>query len=40
MKMLASFFHFEIPIIISLGIILSILLISVLASVFIKKEEE
>ena len=40
MKMLASFFHFEISIIISLGIIIFILLVSVLASVFIKKEEE
>jgi tellurite resistance protein TerC len=39
LKMLASFFHFEIPIIISLGIIVSILLVSILASVFIKKEE-
>jgi tellurite resistance protein TerC len=40
MKMLASFFHFEISIIISLAIIILILLVSVLASVFIKKEEE
>jgi tellurite resistance protein TerC len=39
LKMLSSYFHFEIPIIISLGIIISILLISILASVFIKKEE-
>jgi len=37
-KMLASFFHFEIPILLSLAIIISILLISVLASVFIKKK--
>jgi len=34
MKMLASFFHMEIPILISLAIIISILVISVLASVF------
>jgi tellurite resistance protein TerC len=40
LKMLASFFHFEIPIIISLGIIISILLVSILASVFIKREEK
>jgi tellurite resistance protein TerC len=39
LKMLASFMHFEISIIVSLGIIISILLISILASVFIKKEE-
>jgi tellurite resistance protein TerC len=39
LKMLASFMHFEISIIISLGIIISILLISILASVFIKREE-
>ena len=38
MKMLASYFHFEIPILISLGIIISILLASILASVFIKRE--
>ncbi len=38
-KMLASFFHFEIPILISLGTIILILLVSILASVFIKKEE-
>jgi tellurite resistance protein TerC len=37
LKMLASFFHFEIPIIISLGIIISILLISILASVLLKE---
>jgi hypothetical protein len=37
--MLASFFHIEIPIIISLGIIISILLISIMASVIIKKKE-
>jgi tellurite resistance protein TerC len=40
LKMLASYFHFEIPILLSLGIIISILLISILASVFIKKEDE
>jgi tellurite resistance protein TerC len=40
LKMLASFFHFEIPIIVSLGVIVSILLVSILASVFIKKDEE
>lgn len=40
LKMLASFFHVEIPIIISLGIIISILLVSILASVFIKREEK
>jgi len=39
LKMLASFMHLEISIIISLGIIISILLISILASVFIKREE-
>ncbi|MGA2407819.1 MAG: TerC family protein [Bacteroidales bacterium] len=40
LKMLASYFHYEIPIITSLGIIISILLASILASVFIKKEEK
>jgi tellurite resistance protein TerC len=39
LKMLSSYFHFEIPIVTSLGIIISILLVSILASVFIKKEE-
>jgi tellurite resistance protein TerC len=39
LKMLASFMHFEISIIVSLGVIISILLISILASVFIKREE-
>ena len=39
LKMLGSFFHFEIPILISLGIIVTILLVSILASVFIKREE-
>ncbi len=38
-KMLASFFHIEIPIILSLGIIISILLVSIMASVIIKKKE-
>ncbi|MCE5348069.1 MAG: TerC family protein [Bacteroidales bacterium] len=36
-KMLASYFNFEVPIILSLLVIISILLISILASVFIKK---
>ena len=39
LKMLGSFFHFEIPILISLGVIVTILLVSILASVFIKREE-
>jgi tellurite resistance protein TerC len=39
-KMLAAFFHLEIPIVISLAIIVSILLISVLASVIIKEKKE
>jgi len=39
LKMLGSYFHFEIPIVTSLGIIISILLVSILASVFIKREE-
>lgn len=38
-KMLSAFFHFEIPILISLGIILLILLISILASVIVKRKE-
>ncbi len=38
LKMLASFFHFEIPIFISLAVIVGILLISILASVFFKKK--
>jgi len=38
MKMLASYFHFEIPILLSLGIIISILMASILSSVFIKRE--
>jgi tellurite resistance protein TerC len=40
LKMLLSYLHFEIPILASLGIIISILLISILASVFIKKEDK
>jgi len=40
LKMLFSYFHFEIPIVLSLGIIISILLISILASVLIKKEQK
>ena len=39
LKMLAAYFQFEIPILLSLGIIISILLISIFASVFIKKTE-
>jgi len=39
LKMLASFFHFEISIYISLGIIIFILLTSIFASVIIKREE-
>jgi tellurite resistance protein TerC len=38
LKMLTAFFKFEIPIVLSLVIIISILLISILASVFIKKD--
>jgi tellurite resistance protein TerC len=38
LKMLASFFHFEIPILISLAVIILILLFSILASVFIKEK--
>lgn len=40
LKMLSSYFHFEIPIVTSLGIIISILLISILASVFIKRKTD
>lgn len=40
LKMLTAFFHFEIPILLSLGIIISILLVSILASVFIKNETD
>jgi len=39
LKMLASYFHFEIPILLSLAIILSILLVSIIASLIIKKKE-
>lgn len=39
LKMLAAFFHFEIPVTLSLSIIVSILLISILASVIIKKDD-
>jgi tellurite resistance protein TerC len=38
LKMLASFFNIEIPIVTSLAIIISILLISIITSVIIKKE--
>jgi TerC family integral membrane protein len=38
LKMLATFFNFEIPILISLAIIIFILLISILASVLVKKK--
>jgi competence protein ComGF len=37
--MLASYFHFDIPILISLAIIVTILLISIIASVIVKKKE-
>jgi tellurite resistance protein TerC len=37
-KMLGSYFHLEIPIVLSLLIIIGILLISIVASVFIKRE--
>ena len=40
LKMLCSYFHLEIPILLSLGIIISILLVSIIASVLIKKSEE
>lgn len=40
MKMLAAYFHFEIPIVISLTVIVSILLISILASVIIKEKKD
>jgi len=39
LKMLLAYFHFEIPILMSLGAIILILLTSILASVFIKKAE-
>ncbi len=38
LKMLASYFHFEIPILLSLSIIVTILVVSILASVLIKKK--
>ncbi|HLN56402.1 MAG TPA: TerC family protein [Bacteroidales bacterium] len=38
-KMLASFFHIEIPILISLAVIIAILLISIVASVIIKEKK-
>jgi tellurite resistance protein TerC len=37
-KMLASYFHFDIPILLSLAVIISILLTSILSSVIIKKK--
>ncbi len=39
LKMLASYFHIEIPILLSLAIIVLILLVSIIASVIIKKKE-
>jgi tellurite resistance protein TerC len=39
LKMLASYFNFEIPILISLGIIITILVASILSSVLIKSKE-
>jgi tellurite resistance protein TerC len=39
LKMLASYFHFDIPILISLAIIVTILLISIIASVIVRKKE-
>ncbi len=39
LKMLASYIHFEIPILLSLAIIIAILLVSILASIMIKKKE-
>jgi tellurite resistance protein TerC len=39
-KMLLSFIHIEIPILASLGVIISILLISILASVVIKEKKD
>jgi tellurite resistance protein TerC len=39
-KMLLSFIHIEIPILLSLGIILGILMVSILASVIIKEKED
>jgi tellurite resistance protein TerC len=40
LKMLTSYLHFEITIVASLGIIISILLLSILASVYIKSEQK
>jgi tellurite resistance protein TerC len=40
LKMLMSFFNFEIPIVLSLIIIVSILLVSILSSVFIRPGEK
>ncbi len=37
-KMIASFFHFEIPILFSLAVIMSILVISIIASILISKK--
>lgn len=39
LKMLASFLHFEIPILLSLAVIISILLISIIISVIIKEKK-
>jgi len=39
-KMLAAYFHFEIPILLSLGIIISILVLSILASVVIRNNNQ
>lgn len=39
LKMLASYFHFEIPILLSLAIIILILLVSIVSSIIIKKKE-
>ena len=40
LKMLASYFHLEIPILLSLTIIIAILIVSIIASVLIKKKED
>jgi tellurite resistance protein TerC len=40
LKMLTSYLHFEIPIVTALGIIISILLVSIFASVYIKSEQK
>lgn len=39
LKMLAAFFHFEIPVTLSLSVIIAILLLSILASVIIKRDD-